>query len=368
MLENHRRDNHLDFCLDELDGRKDEGDLARNSSMSEDKSDTDKQFDSESVTSDNEKCDSLQNISTAKNRLTSESSNQNVSLQHESMDASIQCEPDEDQKYKYVIPERPKSVNEMVQCDIQCDIENIGHSTLDEKLDKCESEEFEKCEIDVIEKCESVKNFSSSSTNVENEFAKLRSFAMDISSPRNRPQTRDVQEYLDELPIKEEKIDRDEDRQEFGSRFDTFDRVHDDTRVSLPSLDDYDYEYGSGELDPDLLSMNLAPIIEEDEEEAEDGIEEGEDEMNEDVEDVGHSWKKNWIFKSSPGITPYRNVGKTKKAEGIGQVYMTIPQPNQHMSPKIGHRYVFICHLRNALHDYDILFFLNSCRRFPILY
>jgi hypothetical protein len=90
--------------------------------------------------------------------------------------------------------------------------------------------------------------------------------------------------------------------------------------------------------------------------------------MNEDVEDVGHSWKKNWIFKSSPGITPYRNVGKTKKAEGIGQVYMTIPQPNQHMSPKIGHRYVFICHLRNALHDYDILFFLNSCRRFPILY
>ncbi|XP_063412905.1 titin homolog isoform X4 [Mytilus trossulus] len=376
VLENHRRDHHLDFCLDELDGRKDEVDQARNSSMSEEKSDNERQFDSESMPSDNEKCDTVYSNSTVKSHVTNNGKghvtnnvNQKITLQ----DSSMQCEPYENQKessfrerpksvnemvqcelyenQKDTIlrerpksvnemvqcelyesqkdrrkPERPNSVNEIVQCDIRSDVDSLGHSDLENDL--CESEQ--------IEKCESVKSFSSSSTNVENEFEKLRSFAMDLSS-RSQPQVRQVEEYLDELPMEVEKVDRTEGQQEFSSRYDTYDRVHDDTRISLPSLDDYDYDYGTSEVDPDLLSMNLAPIIEEDEEGAEDEEDDLDDEEKEN-KGQGHSWKGNWIFKSPAGITPYKNVGQTKKVEGLSQVYMTIPQPKEYMSPKIGQR------------------------------
>ncbi|VDI42353.1 Hypothetical predicted protein [Mytilus galloprovincialis] len=376
VLENHRRDHHLDFCLDELDGRKDEVDQARNSSMSEEKSDNERQFDSESMPSDNEKCDTVHSNSTAKSHVTNNGKghvtnnvNQKITLQ----DSSMQCEPYENQKessfrerpksvnemvqcelyenQKDTIlrerpksvnemvqcelyesqkdrskPERPNSVNEIVQCDIRSDVDSLGHSDLENDL--CESEQ--------IEKCESVKSFSSSSTNVENEFEKLRSFAMDLSS-RSQPQVRQVEEYLDELPMEVEKVDRSEGQQEFSSRYDTYDRVHDDTRISLPSLEDYDYDYGTSEVDPDLLSMNLAPIIEEDEEGAEDEDDDLDDEEKEN-KGQGQNWKGNWIFKSPAGITPYKNVGQTKKVEGLSQVYMTIPQPKEYMSPKIGQR------------------------------
>ncbi|XP_071149950.1 uro-adherence factor A-like isoform X14 [Mytilus edulis] len=376
VLENHRRDHHLDFCLDELDGRKDEVDQARNSSMSEEKSDNERQFDSESMPSDNEKCDTVHSNSTAKSHVTNNGKghvtnnvNQKITLQ----DSSMQCEPYENQKessfrerpksvnvmvqselyenQKDTIllerpksvnemvqcelyesqkdrrkPERPNSVNEIVQCDIRSDVDSLGHSDLENDL--CESEQ--------IEKCESVKSFSSSSTNVENEFEKLRSFAMDLSS-RSQPQVRQVEEYLDELPMEVEKVDRTEGQQEFSSRYDTYDRVHDDTRISLPSLEDYDYDYGTSEVDPDLLSMNLAPIIEEDEEGAEDEDDDLDDEEKEN-KGQGQNWKGNWIFKSPAGITPYKNVGQTKKVEGLSQVYMTIPQPKEYMSPKIGQR------------------------------
>ncbi|XP_076087561.1 uncharacterized protein LOC143057986 isoform X3 [Mytilus galloprovincialis] len=376
VLENHRRDHHLDFCLDELDGRKDEVDQARNSSMSEEKSDNERQFDSESMPSDNEKCDTVHSNSTAKSHVTNNGKghvtnnvNQKITLQ----DSSMQCEPYENQKESSfrerpksvnemvqcelyenqkdtILRERPKSVNEMVQCelyesqkdrrkperpnsanetvqcDIRSDVDSLGHSDVENDL--CESEQ--------IEKCESVKSFSSSSTNVENEFEKLRSFAMDLSS-RSQPQVRQVEEYLDELPMEVEKVDRTEGQQEFSSRYDTYDRVHDDTRISLPSLDDYDYDYGTSEVDPDLLSMNLAPIIEEDEEGAEDEDDDLDDQEKEN-KGQGQNWKGNWIFKSPAGITPYKNVGQTKKVEGLSQVYMTIPQPKEYMSPKVGQR------------------------------
>ncbi|CAG2195734.1 unnamed protein product [Mytilus edulis] len=159
---------------------------------------------------------------------------------------------------------------------------------------------------------------------------------MDLSS-RSQPQVRQVEEYLDELPMEVEKVDRSEGQQEFSSRYDTYDRVHDDTRISLPSLEDYDYDYGTSEVDPDLLSMNLAPIIEEDEEGAEDEDDDLDDEEKEN-KGQGQNWKGNWIFKSPAGITPYKNVGQTKKVEGLSQVYMTIPQPKEYMSPKIGQR------------------------------
>lgn len=92
-------------------------------------------------------------------------------------------------------------------------------------------------------------------------------------------------EVKEETFLKTE-VSRDEEREEFHTRYSVFDRVHN----SQPVLSDFsqfeNIDFTSDEIDPDLLSMNLEIIPEETEEELE----------QEEEED---DWNANWEFKVS---------------------------------------------------------------------
>ena len=128
------------------------------------------------------------------------------------------------------------------------------------------------------------------------EFEKLRTFAHEVV-PRPLYEEIKMEEEVEEEPIDETfdkvEVSREESRDEFTSRFFTYDKVHDTENRSLPDfsyLDDEDEHYfGVNEIDPDLLSMNLAPIAEETEEELEDD--------KGDVTKYEQDWRGNWIFK-----------------------------------------------------------------------
>ena len=92
----------------------------------------------------------------------------------------------------------------------------------------------------------------------------------------------------------------------------------DRSRCTLPNLDELDFE--SKEIDPDLLSLNLTPIKEVDEE----------------IEDTGAgpslTWHQNWIL---------RDLNSRKRVEEISQNHpVLVPQPEEVLSPRVGNRYV----------------------------
>ncbi|XP_069107714.1 LOW QUALITY PROTEIN: titin homolog [Argopecten irradians] len=164
-----------------------------------------------------------------------------------------------------------------------------------------------------------------------NEIKKLKSFLGDISP---RPRVREVaieDETCDvEEPIIEpELVHREESQQDFYTKCSVIDYAHEHT-PSLPDFDVSDFELNSNEIDPDLLSMNLAPILEEDEE----GEEEDSGEEKEQITD----WRGNWIFKGNTFVSPYANMGKKQIGGEVGQIYMTIPEPYQELAPRVGNR------------------------------
>ncbi|KAL5005586.1 hypothetical protein ScPMuIL_016744 [Solemya velum] len=167
------------------------------------------------------------------------------------------------------------------------------------------------------------------SNGIQEEFEKLRCFIQDLS-PRPAKDEHQIEEDIspiEEKPMKKDTIDYEEKRDEFATRFSSFDRVH-ENRVPLPDFGPVDFEFTTNEVDPDLLSMNLAPILEEDEE----GLEEDNLLANHD------DWNRNWIFKGSSAISPYKNCGRKRIGEEMGEVFMTVPVPENNMVPQIGSR------------------------------
>ncbi|XP_025093425.1 uncharacterized protein LOC112563549 isoform X6 [Pomacea canaliculata] len=87
-------------------------------------------------------------------------------------------------------------------------------------------------------------------------------------------------------------------------------------------------DFNSGETDPDLLSMNLAIIPEETEEE-----------LERDAADISDKhWRENWIFKNT-APSAYDNIGQRRiKGGSETPQYMMVPQPDHRLMPKVGNR------------------------------
>ena len=138
---------------------------------------------------------------------------------------------------------------------------------------------------------------------LKKEFEKLRTFAHEVV-PRPLYEEIKMEEEVEQEPIEETfdkvEISHEESRDEFSSRFFTYDKVHDTENRGLPDFsyldDDDEHYFGVNEIDPDLLSMNLAPIAEETEEELEDD--------KEDETEYEQDWRGNWIFKGQLDISP----------------------------------------------------------------
>ena len=131
---------------------------------------------------------------------------------------------------------------------------------------------------------------------LQREFEKLRTFAHELV-PRPLYEEIKMDEEVEQEPIEETfdkvEISHEESQEEFSSRFFTYDKVHDTEHRSLPDFSYFDDEdepnFDFNEVDPDLLSMNLAPIAEETEEELE--------EDKDDETPYEQDWRGNWIFK-----------------------------------------------------------------------
>ena len=131
---------------------------------------------------------------------------------------------------------------------------------------------------------------------LQREFEKLRTFAHEVV-PRPLYEEIKMDEEVEPEPIEETfdrvEISHEESQEEFSSRFFTYDKVHDTEHRSLPDFSYFDDEdepnFEFNEVDPDLLSMNLAPIAEETEEELE--------EDKDDETPYEQDWRGNWIFK-----------------------------------------------------------------------
>lgn len=179
--------------------------------------------------------------------------------------------------------------------------------------------------------------------NRQKDLEELKRIAKDINSPRRNVQCHDIQEQIefDEEPIEPVIVNRDESKSEFESRLSTYDRLHDTDKYSFPDFsEDYeDNEFFQNEVDPDLLSMNLAPILEEDEENYQE-----EDEENEEGASLhprnsdDKSWRDNWIFNRS-GLSFNSSLGGGGLAgRTLDEVYVTVPQPDDDITARVGNR------------------------------
>eukprot|EP00105_Crassostrea_gigas_P035123 XP_019919271.1 PREDICTED: uncharacterized protein LOC105319247 isoform X4 [Crassostrea gigas] len=179
--------------------------------------------------------------------------------------------------------------------------------------------------------------------NRQQDLEELKRIAKDINSPRRNVQCHDIQEQIefDEEPIEPVIVNRDESKSEFVSRLSTYDRLHDTDKYSFPDFsEDYeDNEFFQNEVDPDLLSMNLAPILEEDEENYQE-----EDEENEEGASLNprnsddKSWRDNWIFNRS-GLSFNSSLGGGGLAgRTLDEVYVTVPQPDDDITARVGNR------------------------------
>ncbi|KAL8563945.1 hypothetical protein ACOMHN_059375 [Nucella lapillus] len=103
------------------------------------------------------------------------------------------------------------------------------------------------------------------------------------------------------------------------------------TERDFPSLPDFSdleqIDFESGEMDPDLLQMNLAVIPEETEEELE----------QEEAEDS--QWRENWIFKGhGPPPPSLRLRGAGAGGGDQPPQYMAVPTPDDRLAPRVGNR------------------------------
>ncbi|XP_041374270.1 myopalladin-like [Gigantopelta aegis] len=182
-----------------------------------------------------------------------------------------------------------------------------------------------------------------SSSDILRDFEELRDFVRQTQTRRS-PVPRDV--IVEETalsPICEDPVervhlgDKDEQVDDFHTRCSSFDRVYSSSHTSppLPDFSQFDnIDFTSHEIDPDLLSMNLASIPEETEEELEDdAVVEGEEE-----EGGGEKrWGENWVFKGA--LSPYDNCGKRRIGHDTDKpLYMMVPNPEDNYVPKVGNR------------------------------
>ncbi|RUS77018.1 hypothetical protein EGW08_015220 [Elysia chlorotica] len=170
----------------------------------------------------------------------------------------------------------------------------------------------------------------------EKDFLELKDFVRRTQAQsRPRVQARSLEELSEQVEVQEEEflaeaIDRDEEREQFHVRYSVFDRVH-NAEPALPDFSQFEnIDFSSNEIDPDLLSMNLAIIPEETEEE----LEQEEDDDGEDGK-----WRNNWIFKGK-GVSAYDNLGKKKvgRFDQDGPLIMMVPRPEDDYVPRVGNR------------------------------
>ncbi|XP_056010094.1 titin-like isoform X17 [Ostrea edulis] len=210
------------------------------------------------------------------------------------------------------------------------DLENHEDLVACEKVDQRISGEVEE---------EDITTESVHTNNIHQDFEELRRIAKDIQSPRHELQTHEIQEEIefDEEPIEPVTVNREESKSEFVSRLSTYDRLHDTEKYLLPDFsDDYeDNEFFQNEVDPDLLSMNLAPILEEDEENYQEEENEEETSLNSRSTEE-RSWRDNWIFNRS-NLSPYSSLGGGGLAgRTLDEVYLTVPQPDDDIAARVG--------------------------------
>uniref|UniRef100_A0A2C9KQJ6 Ig-like domain-containing protein n=1 Tax=Biomphalaria glabrata TaxID=6526 RepID=A0A2C9KQJ6_BIOGL len=164
---------------------------------------------------------------------------------------------------------------------------------------------------------ETDNNNQHNEVDIEKDFEELKEFVRKTQTAV-RPKVEAV-EFDDsqlcevrEEPLAQSKINHNETREEFLTRYSVFDKVH-NTETDFSQFENIDFF--SNEIDPDLLSMNLEIIPEETEEELEQ------------EEDEEKKWRSNWIFK---GSNQNDSMGR--------QVNKTIPRPEISYMPKIASR------------------------------
>ncbi|KAL8558811.1 hypothetical protein ACOMHN_046393 [Nucella lapillus] len=95
----------------------------------------------------------------------------------------------------------------------------------------------------------------------------------------------------------------------------------------LPDFSQFEQiDFNSGEVDPDLLQMNLAAIPEETEEQ----LVEAEDEA------ADTHWRENWIFKGQAPSVYSLNETKRFRPDCDQPQYVMVPQPDEDLAPRIG--------------------------------
>ncbi|XP_067687580.1 uncharacterized protein [Haliotis asinina] len=165
-------------------------------------------------------------------------------------------------------------------------------------------------------------------SDIVKDFEELRSF---VKKTQARPTlvSRDIEEQLspiDEKPIEKVTLNKEEAAEDFHIRCSSAERVH-NAEPPLPDFSEFDHiNFDTDEIDPDLLSMNLAIIPEETEEELED-----------EANDADKPGRDNWIFKGM--VSPYDNLGNRRVGNDEGKpLYMMVPQPEDDFVPKVGNR------------------------------
>ncbi|XP_048237941.1 titin homolog isoform X5 [Haliotis rufescens] len=165
-------------------------------------------------------------------------------------------------------------------------------------------------------------------SDIVKDFEELRSFVKKTQA-RPSPVSRDIEEQLspiDEKPIEKVTLNKDEAAEDFHIRCSSAERVH-NAEPPLPDFSEFEHiNFDTDEIDPDLLSMNLAIIPEETEEELED-----------EANDTDKPGRENWIFKGM--VSPYDNLGNRRVGNDEGKpLYMMVPQPEDDFVPKVGNR------------------------------
>jgi hypothetical protein len=185
-------------------------------------------------------------------------------------------------------------------------------------LDFENREDLVTCEVDQRISGEEEEDNTTESVhtnNIHQDFEELRRIAKDIQSPRHQLHAQEIQENIEfvEEQIEPVTVNREESKSEFVSRLSTYDRLHDTEKCLLPDFsDEYeDNEFFQNEVDPDLLSMNLAPILEEDEENYQ------EEEENEDEASVHSRSTEGKHARKSAALyrVPYSEVKLKKKTQ-----------------------------------------------------
>ncbi|KAK6166404.1 hypothetical protein SNE40_023104 [Patella caerulea] len=164
------------------------------------------------------------------------------------------------------------------------------------------------------------------SSDLTKDFEDLKKFVRETQK-RRTPSVRSIDEKveIDEVIVPSVDYERSEKKEDFEIRYSSLERVQ-RAEPPLPDFSDLEnIDFSTYEVDPDLLSMNLAIIPEETEEDL--------DKVSKNEEDKTQ-WRNNWIIKGGAMLSPYDNCGK--KIGGDGELFMMVPQPDDEMVPRVG--------------------------------